>query len=178
MFREGIDDPTLKLIAWSIDGAEHKVTVKFQIEDIFGKPVPSRDDVKITLPANGNRVERTILFQPGLGYFNIDAKFTSGTTEVVRRSDLGIVHPPFPGPRPNSLFGSNTSGLKQGVDLDFLQTIGMKVERVHFTPPVQAQHPYWPLEFPRGEAVALDFSKLDRNWELTKAHDLWALPIV
>jgi hypothetical protein len=92
--------------------------------------------------------------------------------------DLGIVYPPFKGVRPNSLFGSNTSGLKQGADLDFLQTIGMKVERAHFAPPVQAQHPYWPLEFPRGEAVALDFSKLDRNWEVTKAHDIWALPIV
>src|SRR6516164_5562597 len=75
MFREGIDDPTLKLTAWSIDGAEHEVTVKFEIEDIFGKPVPGRNDVKITLPADGNKVERTILFQPGLGYFNIDTKF-------------------------------------------------------------------------------------------------------
>jgi hypothetical protein len=29
MFREGSDDPTLKLSACSIDGAEHEVTVKF-----------------------------------------------------------------------------------------------------------------------------------------------------
>ena len=40
MFREGIDHPTLKIGAWSIDGAAHEVTVKFQIEDIFGQPFP------------------------------------------------------------------------------------------------------------------------------------------
>jgi hypothetical protein len=28
-----------------------------------------------------------------------------------------------------------------------------------------------------GEAAALDFSKHDQNWELTKAHDLWILPV-
>jgi len=177
MFREGIDDPALKLVAWSIDGAEHEVTVKFQIEDIFGKPIPTRDCVTITLPADGDKVKRTILFRPGLGYFNIDAKFTAGTTEVTRRSDLGIVHPPFSGPRPNSLFGSNTSGLKQGVDLNFLQTIGMKVERAHFSPSVQTRDPNWPVTLPPGKAVALDFSKPDKYWELTKAHDLWILPI-
>src|SRR4029077_4000917 len=60
MFREGIDHPLLKIGAWSVDGAAHEVTVKFQIEDIFGKPVPSRDELKLTLPADRQQVERTI----------------------------------------------------------------------------------------------------------------------
>jgi hypothetical protein len=46
-------------------------------------PIPIQDSVKITLPVDGSKVERTILFQPGLGYFNIDA--TPGT---VRRADI------------------------------------------------------------------------------------------
>src|ERR1700736_83984 len=44
MFREGIDHPALKIGAWSIDRAAHEVAVKFQIEDIFGKPIPNRDE--------------------------------------------------------------------------------------------------------------------------------------
>jgi hypothetical protein len=84
----------------------------------------------------------------------------------------------FPGPRADSLFASNTSNLKQGEDLDFLRAIGMKVERAHFAPPVQTVDPHWAVHLPPGAAVALDFSKQDKAWELTKAHDLWALPIV
>ena len=80
MFREGIDHPALKIGAWSIDGAQHEVTVKFQIEDIFGKPVPSRDELKILLPADGTQVERMILFERGLGYFSIHAQFEGGMT--------------------------------------------------------------------------------------------------
>ena len=76
--------------------------------------------------------------------------------------------PPVRGPRPNSLFASNTSELKHGEDLDFLQAIGMKVERAHFAPPVQTRDPNWAVTLPPGEAVALDFSKQDKNWELTK----------
>jgi len=177
MFREGVDHPVLKIGAWSIDGAEHEVTVKFQIEDIFGKPVPSRDDLKVTLPADRRQVERTIPLEAGLGYFSIHAQFEGGRTRVTRWLDLGVVPAPFPGPRPNSLFASNTSELKQGEDLDFLQAIGMKVERAHFAPPVQTRDPNWAVTLPPGEAVALDFSSQDKNWELTKAHDLWILPI-
>src|SRR5262249_40468775 len=61
--------------------------------------------------------------------------------------------------------------------LDFLQTIGMKVERAHFSPSVQTQDPNWPVTLRPRKAVALDFSKQDKYWELTKAHDLWILPI-
>jgi hypothetical protein len=84
----------------------------------------------------------------------------------------------FARPSPNSLFASDTSELKHGEDLDFLQAIGMKIERAHFAPPVQTRDPRWPVTFPPGEAVALDFSKQDKNWELTKAHDLWVLSVV
>ena len=179
MFQGGTEHPTLLIAAWSLKGASaHEVSVTFQTEDIFGHPVPGPDPLKILLPDDGQRIGRSIAFQPGLGYFSIKANFQSGKAALSRWTDLGIVYPPFKGPRPDSLFGSNTSGLKQGVDLNFLQTIGMKVERAHFAPPVQAQHPYWPLEFPRGAAVPLDFSKLDMNWEQTKSHDLWVLPVV
>jgi hypothetical protein len=178
MFREGLDQPTLKIAAWSTDGREHQVVISFQIENIFKKPILSRFDFKITVPAEGNKVERSIPFQAGLGYFSITAKFQAGNSEAARSLDLGIVHHPFPGPRPNSLFGSNTSGLKLGEDLNFLQTIGMKVERAHFAPPVLSQDRNWPLNLPAGEPVTLDFSKLDASWKETKAHELWVLPIV
>jgi len=177
MFRAGIDHPELKICAWSTDSARHEVTVRFQIEDIFGNPLPKRDELTLALPADGEQVERRIPFETELGYFSIRAQFGDGTTSVTRWLDLGVVPPPFPGPRPNSLFASNTSELKHGEDLDFLQAIGMKVERAHFASPVQTQDPNWTVNLPPGEAVALDFSKQDKNWELTKAHDLWILPV-
>jgi hypothetical protein len=177
MFREGIDHPALKIDAWSTDGAVHEVTVKFQIKDIFGRPVPHPYQVTETLPAAGERVERTIPFQSGPGYFSIHAEFEGGTTRMTRWSDLGVVSPPVPGIRPNSLFASNTAGLKLGEDLDFLQAIGMKVERAHFAPPVQTRDPNWVGTFAPGAAVPLDFSNQDENWELTKSHDLWILPV-
>jgi hypothetical protein len=178
MFRDGVDYPTLKIDAWSMDGAQHEVRVKFQIEDIFNKPTQTPEDVRITLPADGTKVERTITFEPGLGYFNLTAKFKSESSEVTRWLDLGVVARPFSGPRPNSFFGSNTSGLKKGMDLELLERIGMKVERAHFAPPVQTQDPNWPFTLPSGQAVALNFSQADKNWESTKAHGLWVLPVV
>jgi hypothetical protein len=78
MFRDGIDHPAVKIGAWSVDGASHEVTVQMQIEDIFGKLLPSQDELKLTLPADGKQVERTILFEPGLGYFSIHAQFERG----------------------------------------------------------------------------------------------------
>ena len=179
MFQAGMEQPRLLIAAWALkDDNAQEVSLTFQTEDIFGRPVPGPDPLKIFLPADGQTVQRSIPFQPGLGYFSIKANFHNRKAALSRWTDLGIVIPPLKGPRPNSLFGSNTSGLKQGVDLSFLQTIGMKVERTHFAPPVQAQQPNWPQEFPRGAALPLDFSKLDRNWEETQSHDLWALPVV
>jgi hypothetical protein len=178
MFREGLDQPTLKIAIWSTDGRDHRITVSFQIENIFKKPLPSRYDVNIAVPADGNKIEKFIPFQAGVGYFNIRAKFQAGGTEAAGSVDLGVVHRPVPGLRPNSLFGSNTSELKLGEDLNLLQTIGMKVERAHFSPPVLSEDRNWPLTLPPGEPVALDFSKLDATWKETKAHELWVLPIV
>ena len=178
MFRDQIDQPTLMIGAWSLNGAEHEVSVKFQIEDVFGKPIKSRMIFKSPCRPMAEESRGQSYFNPGLDILALRPSSRAGIRKSRRWTDLGIVYPPFKGVRPNSLFGSNTSGLKQGVDLEFLQTIGMKVERAHFAPPVQARHPYWPLEFPRGAAVPLDFSKLDKNWEQTKSHDIWALPIV
>jgi hypothetical protein len=53
----------------------------------------------------------------------------------------------------------------------------MGVKRAHFAPPVQTRDPKWAVTTAPGEAAALDFSKHDQNWELTKAHDLWVLPV-
>jgi hypothetical protein len=127
MFREGIDHPALKIGVWSTDHAAHEITARFQIEDIFGNPVPDRYELTVTLSADGKRVERTIPFETGPGYFSLHAQFESGTNRLMRWLDLGVIPPPFPGVRPNSLFASNTAGLKEGEDLDFLQAIGMRV---------------------------------------------------
>jgi hypothetical protein len=122
MFREGIDHPALKIGVRSIDGAVHELTIALEIEDIFGKTFSSRDEKRLMLPNSGEQVESTIPFEAGTGYFSIQAQFADGLTNMTRWLDLGIVPPPFPGPRPDSLFASNTSELKHGEDLDFISS--------------------------------------------------------
>jgi hypothetical protein len=178
MFRKGIDHPALKIGAWSIDSATHEVIVKFQVEDVFGKTALDGNELKLTLPADAALVESSIPFEAGLGYFSVHAEFADRITRATKWLDFGVIPPPFPGLRPDSFFASNTGELKQGEDLDFLRAIGMKVERAHFVSPVQTVDPHWAVHLPPGAAVALNFSNQDKNWELTKAHDLWALPIV
>jgi hypothetical protein len=56
MFRDGIDHPAVKIGAWSVDGASHEVTARMQIEDIFGKLLPSQDELMLALPADGKQV--------------------------------------------------------------------------------------------------------------------------
>jgi hypothetical protein len=72
---------------------------------------------------------------------------------------------------------SNTAGLKQGEDLDFLKPLAWESSERILPPPVQTRDPKWAVTTAPGEAAALDFSKHDQNWELTKAHDLWVLPV-
>jgi len=130
------------------------------------------------VPAGGKPVDRYIPFLGGSGYYSIRAEVRLGGTARMAWTDLGIVPAPYPGPRPDSFFASNTSGLKTGEDLELLAAIGMKVERAHFTPDLAVRSKDWPRALPLGQAVPLDFSRQDKLWAETKAHGLWALPVV
>ena len=108
------------------------------------------------IPPGGKTVEAYVPFPGELGYYSIRAVATIGGVSRTAWTDLGIVAAPYPGVRPDSFFASNTSGMKSGEDLELLQAIGMKVERVHFTPPVATRDRDWPRNLPRGQAVPLD----------------------
>lgn len=178
MFRSGVDHPALEVTAWSTDGKDHDVEAVFRAEDFFGHPAAGKlPEAIVHVTANGSRSKLTTPLDFGTGYYLVSTKCSEGEAVLIRSSDLGIVYPPYPGARPNSLFASNL-GLKQGEDLQFLQTIGMKVLRSHFEPPVKSRSATWPAEFPSGEAVPLDFGNLDQTWNDVKVHGLWVLPIV
>ena len=178
MFRNGVDHPALEITAWSTDGKDHNVRTVFRVEDFFGRPAAgSLPEAVVHVTADKSKAKLTTPLEFDTGYYSVVAECSEGETVLIRSSDFGIVHPPYPGVRPNSLFASNLA-LKQGEDLQFLETIGLKVLRTHFEPPVKTRRATWPAEFPGGEAVPLDFDRLDQMWNDVKAHGLWVLPIV
>ena len=173
-------DPKLVLLRLTIRPADARAAhahAALTAADIFGEPIAWKEDVEIEVPAGGKLVDRYIPFLGGPGYYSIRAEVHLGGAVRTAWTDLGIVPVPHPGPRPDSLFASNTSGLKTGEDLELLEAIGMKVERVHFTPDLAVRSPDWPRELPPGQAVPLDFDRQDKLWAETKARGLWALPI-
>src|SRR5215469_13481921 len=172
MFRNGVDHPALEITAWSTDGKDHDVRTIFRVEDFFGRPVTSTlPETVVHVMADGSKAKLTTPLNFDTGYYSVSAGCSEGEAFFNRSSDFGIVYPPYPGVRPNSLFASNL-GLKQGEDLQLLETIGMKVLRSHFEPPVKTRSATWPAEFPAGLAVPLDFGKLDQAWNDVKTHGL------
>jgi hypothetical protein len=178
MFRQGVDQPVLEITAWSTDAMAHDVVPSLSVADIFNQPIPNAlPPVEFRLPVDGSRVQLKLPLSFGIGYYSIIVRLTSGAATLRQSMDLGIVWPPYPGVRPNSLFASNVAP-REGEDLQFLETIGMKVQRTHFIPEVATTIKSWPRELPAGQAVPLNFDKLDREWGELKAHGLWILPIV
>lgn len=189
-------DPTLVLLRLTIKPASHEAArahATLTAQDIFGQPISWQEEAEIDLlagerlagakpaddtPAGGKPLERYIPFPAGVGYYSIRAEVRLGGTTHIAWTDLGVVPSPYPGLRPDSFFASNTSGLKTGEDLDLLEAIGMKVQRVHFAPDLAVRGKDWPRQLPPGQAVALDFAPRDKVWAATKARGLWALPIV
>jgi len=173
-------DPKLVLLRLTINpvGSEAaRAHAVLTAEDIFGQPIPWKEEADINVPAGGKPVDRYVPLLGGPGYYSIRAEVRLGDAVRTAWTDLGIVPGPHPGPRPDSFFASNTSGMKTGEDLELLEAIGMKVERVHFTPDLAVHSKDWPRELPPGQAVPLDFIRQDKQWAETKARGLWALPV-
>jgi hypothetical protein len=147
-------------------------------EDFCGRPLQWKAALSLEIPRGGKPLETYIPFAADLGYYSIRAEVSIGRTSRTAWTDLGIVAGPYPGTRPESFFASNTSGMKSGEDLELLQAIGMKVQRVHFTPPVDTRDKDWPQNLPPGRAVPLDFTRQDKQWAETRARGIWVLPIV
>lgn len=108
-----------------------------------------------------------------IGYYQIWTEVALGTERLRAWTDCAIVPPHHPGIRKDSFFGSNTSEVRTGQDGALLQMLGLKVQRAHFQPSVSR----WP-ETSTGEALPLDFAKLDKQFAEARALDLWVLPIV
>jgi len=177
MFRQGLDKPVLEINAWSTDSKPHEVLISLNIEDVFNRveSAPPKQ-AAIHLPADGTHLGTRIALDSGIGYHTAFVTLDDAATTITRSIDLGIVWPPYPGTRPNSFFASNASP-RQGEDLQLLETIGMKVQRGHFSPTVATNSINWPREMPAGQAAPLDFDSLDKEWKAMQAHGLWVLPI-
>ena len=178
IFRKDVDQPLLEIEAWSTDAAAHEVTAEIDVSDIFNRPRPdSLHPVILSLPADGTRLQTSIPLNFGIGYYAIFVTIRDSVTAISRSVDLGVVWPPQPGVRPDSFFASNASP-QQGEDLQLLENIGMKVQRMHFIPAVETSSVNWPKELPAGQAVPLNFSGLDKEWKAMRAHGIWVLPVV
>jgi len=178
VFQQNRDLRALEIIGWSTDGAAHDVNINLQTLDFFGQPANlGSSSVELHLLTSGSKSIKVLPLDADIGYYTLVAQCTENENTLTRTADFGVVWPPYPGIRPNSFFGSNV-GPKSGEDLRLLETIGMKVQRTHFVPPVQAKTVTWPAEFPPGEAAPLNFGKLDQEWSDLTTHGLWVLPVI
>lgn len=149
--------------------------VKLSARNIFDRPISWTQTVSFA--ASGNRPSSQKISFPGhLGFFRITAETEGAGPGISQTLELGIVPPPHPGFRPDSFFASNTSELKSGTDLAFLQAIGLKVERSHFNPEVTLTEAEW-KQPSTGKALPLNFEKLDKLWSDTKAAGIWGFPV-
>lgn len=175
----GATDPILLRLTLKAQGdAARQVAVKLSADDIFGNPVSWKSELSVDLPA-GKSVEQYVPFFAGPGYFEVHAEASAGEEKASAVTDLGVVPPPWPGVRPDSLFASNTAGVKDGEDMRLLQAIGMKVERAHFLPRLAVKNlQTWARETAPGQPPAFDFPSQDKLWAQTRAAGLWVLPVV
>ena len=169
----------LRLTMQSTDGQQHTINASCQASDIFDVPVAgwTKNNI-ITVPADKRPVHLDMTLESGGGYFRVIAELTEGEDSQTLMTDVGIIPPSHPGVRPDSFFASNTSGLRTGVELKLLQAIGMKVQRAHFQPEVATTDKEWTTKPATGEALPLDFRRLDSAFTEGKAHGVWVLPIV
>jgi len=151
------------------------VQVKLSARDIFDQPISWTQTVSFAASANGQQ-SQNVSFPGHHGFYRITAETDGAGPGISQTLELGIIPPPHPGLRPDSFFASNTSGLKSGMDLAFLQAIGLKVERSHFQPDVTLSDSDW-KQPSTGKALPLNFEKLDQLWSATKAAGIWDLPI-
>ena len=173
MYTVNTDQPNIHVTAKSTDSHAHHIAAVITGQDIFGKPLPWTKTAAFDVTADGAQAAVDIPLALSLGYYNLALQFTGDGTVIARNADLGVIPPSAAGLRPESFFASNTSGFKEKADLDFLQKIGMKIERIHFNP-TYGKAP----DVSTGDALPIDFTKQDANLAATKAHGIWVLPVV
>jgi len=165
--------------AWSRDGKAHRLNISITSSDYLENPLSWHKELTLDVPADNNPAAAVnIPFDGGLRYYAFKANVTTedGTVRQLF-TDIGFVPPPVPGARPDSFFASNTSTLKVGTDLDFLNAVGIKVQRGHFWPEIKSADPNWAQRPPSGKLLKLDFTKLDKNWAEVKAKGGWYIPM-
>lgn len=150
----------------------NSVLVRCTARDIHRQLVDWRQDLNIRLPADGSSATNLLEFRSGRGFFQIFGTCQIAGKTFEASTGIGIIPPHHRGVRPDSFFASNTSSIRTGQQLRFLQMIGMKVQRTHLTP-VRAEIP----EHPAG-ACKLDLNGMDRLFKECVEHDTWILPIV
>ncbi len=161
---------TLRASGLAPDGGE--IVVALSARDIFKKPIEWHEEVRIAVPSAGAAATHTFEFRAEQGFYQVFATCRHAGETFEASTGLGIIPPHHRGVRPDSFFASNTSSIRTGLQLRFLQAIGMKVQRTHLNP-VRAEIP----ERPDG-ACRLDLSGMDRAWQECVDHDTWILPIV
>ncbi|MBE0537685.1 MAG: hypothetical protein IH624_18630 [Phycisphaerae bacterium] len=162
----------IELRASRLAPAGGDIVVRLTAQDIFHQPVEWCEELRIVLPAEGAMASSTFDFQAEQGFFQVFATCRVAGETFEASTGLGVIPPHHRGVRPDSFFASNTSSIRTGLQLRFLQAIGMKVQRTHLNP-VRAEIP----ERPDG-ACRLDLSGMDRAWQECLDHDTWILPIV
>ena len=101
---------------------------------------------------------------PGQGYFQITASIQAGPDTATAVGDFGIVPPPHPGVRPDSIFCTTTGQ----ADLDLFQAVGFKKNRITLQPAMGDASGMAP-----GQVPPLDWSAADQKFADYKAHWTW-----
>lgn len=122
--------------------------IRLIASDIYGNKISWSKDLVL----NG---EQKVDFDYGMGYYRIEAIKNGKLAGFI---DIGIIPPFHNGLRKNSFFCSNTSNVRTGKELQFLEMIGMKVQRAHIV----------------DDGRTVSASILDT----IKKHNTWILPIV
>lgn len=172
LFVEGGAKPAIVVHVSGTAGAATEVALSAR--DLLGRAVEWKQTVAFPADANATSGSQTIQPEFGVGFYQVSAHATAGDAKASAAMEIGVVHAPYPGLRPESFFASNTSGMRLGRELQFLKAIGMRIQRTHFNPryadgfKVPAQ--------PNG-ALLLNFKDQDATLAQLKANDNWVLPI-
>ncbi len=163
---------TIELSVASQDGKPRQVEIHWGARDIFHQPIAWNEQRRIALPADAQGVRERFEFPAVQGFFQVFAACDVDGIQMEASTGIGIVPPHRTGVRPDSFFASNTSNIRRGQDLRFLQMLGMKVQRTHLNP-IRASIP------DRAEGpLELNLEEMDRAFADCKRHDTWIMPIV
>jgi len=162
----------MKVSVSSSDGQARDVKLILSARNVFDELINWRQELPMTLEADGSRTVHEFHFDARRGYYQVFATIHEDQQVFEASRGIGIIPPHHPGVRPDSFFASNTSSIRRGQQLCFLQTIGMKIQRTHLNP-IKVSIPKQP-----NGALPLDLSELEAALKENVDHDTWVLPIV